>query len=164
MVLIMGIGNWVETITFKSHFCHAIFTWLYIPPLNYLQLKFWNNLVKSKFQKDSYSDFRRAFAPFWIRIYFVFFFVDLLDDVEFYRQRGIGVINASPLALGSGSCHMLFEKITNYECTNFFLFLTSILLACHKKSYSICVEFSKYYLIFICLQAAVSALLAVSVL
>jgi aryl-alcohol dehydrogenase-like predicted oxidoreductase len=30
---------------------------------------------------------------------------DLLDDVEFYRQRGIGVINASPLALGSSSCH-----------------------------------------------------------
>ena len=28
------------------------------------------------------------------------FLTDLLDDVEFYRQRGIGIINASPLALG----------------------------------------------------------------
>ena len=39
-----------------------------------------------------------------------------------------------------------------------------MLLACHKKSYLICVEFSKYYVIFIYFQAAVSALLAVSVL
>ena len=37
-------------------------------------------------------------------------------------------------------------------------------LACHKKSYLICVEFSKYYVIFIYFQAAVPALLAVSVL
>ena len=37
-------------------------------------------------------------------------------------------------------------------------------LACHKKSYFIFVEFSKYYIIFIYFQAAVSALLAVSVL
>ena len=37
-------------------------------------------------------------------------------------------------------------------------------LACHKKSYLISVEFSKYYVIFIYFQAAVSALLAVSVL
>ena len=122
MVLIMGIGNWVETITFKSHFCHAIFTWLYIPPLNYLQLKFWNNLVKSKFQKDSYSDFRMAFAPFWIRIYFVFSFADLLDDVEFYRQRGIGVINASPLALGSGSCHPIWQNHELWMHQNIFVF------------------------------------------
>ena len=44
------------------------------------------------------------------------------------------------------------------------VFVTSMLLACHKKSYLICVEFSKYYVIFIYFQAAVSALLAVSVL
>ena len=39
-----------------------------------------------------------------------------------------------------------------------------MLLACHKKSYLMCVEFLKYYVIFIYFQAAVSALLAVSVL
>ena len=38
-----------------------------------------------------------------------------------------------------------------------------MMLACHKKSYLICVEFLKYYAIFIYFQAAVSALLAVSV-
>ena len=39
-----------------------------------------------------------------------------------------------------------------------------LLLACHKKSYLICIKFLKNHVIFIYFQAAVSALLAVSVL
>ena len=51
-------------------------------------------------------------------------------------------------------------------CEYFYAVFFLMLLACHKKSYIylICVEFSKYYVIFIYFQAAVSALLAVSVL
>jgi len=56
---------------------------------------------------------------------------DLLDDVEFYRQRGIGVINASPLALG------LLNNECNYPDWHVAPSLTKEF---SKKAAKLCVE------------------------
>merc|ERR1712156_190355 len=56
---------------------------------------------------------------------------DLLEDVEFYQQRGIGIINASPLALG------LLNNECNYPDWHVALSLTKEF---SKKAAKLCIE------------------------
>ena len=111
-------------------------------------------------KKSSFSTTNPNKSRLWHNILTFFVGGFQRERVPFSVLWRIGIFwkilfNGNNLAI---SFHWVLSSVVVKCCLKVHLILELMSLACHKKSYLICVEFSKYYVIFIYFQAAVSAL------